>query len=171
MLKSIVDSLDNKNSNNTTTSSNTNTNHKEVPISPLNISPSSSLSSSSFSTSTSSRQSVSFTSSTDKSSDCSFKISRVENSSKKLEKIDESSLNANKTPSKAKTKKFSFGFGKKLRKFLSSDKSRTSNKASNSVLNVETNDRKTAINCLSELKQVRTNNIEEMRKGLQNKLR
>jgi hypothetical protein len=156
MLKSLVDSLDNK---------------KNLPtISPcLNISPSSSLSSSSFSNS--SRQSASFTStSTDKSSDSSFKNLKITSNdcnSKKLEKIEETS-SSNKSHVKiVKTKKFSFGFGKKLRNFLSSDKNR-SNKSNTNVSKVETIDKK-VIN-LNELK-IKTKNIEEIRLNLQNKLK
>ena len=158
MLKSLVDSLDNKQLNLPT-------------ISPcLNISPSSSLSSSSFSNS--SRQSASFTStssSTDKSSDTSFKNLKMnsnEINSKKLEKIEETlSGNNNKAPLKpTKTKKFSFGFGKKLRNFLSSDK----NRKSTNVLKIE-NVEKKVVN-LNEIK-LRTKNIEEIRLNLQNKLK
>jgi hypothetical protein len=156
MLKSLVDSLDNK---------------KNLPtISPcLNISPSSSLSSSSFSNS--SRQSASFTStSTDKSSDSSFKNLKITSNdcnSKKLEKIEETS-SSNKSHVKTKTKKFSFGFGKKLRNFLSSDKNR-SNKLNTNVPKVETFVDKKVIN-LNELK-MKTKNIEEIRLNLQNKLK
>ncbi len=152
-------------------SNNNNNVNKESVVSPLNISPSSSLSSS---FSNSSRQSTSVSSS-DKSSDSSSKQCKTACANEypmKLEKIDEKNNENNPVKAVKTSKKFSFGFGKKLRNFLTSNSDKNRNLQTTGVnceININTKiDKLTSFQNNFNLKG---SNIEDIRVDLQNKLK